>query len=38
MRRVTVWNGLPADVVESESLSGFKSGLDGALGGGGIVS
>ena len=28
MRRVAVWNGLPADVVESESLSG----LDGALG------
>ena len=32
VRRVTVWNGLPADVVESESLSGFKSGLGGALG------
>ena len=32
VRVATLWNGLPVAVAERESIGGFKSGLDQALG------
>ena len=32
VRRVYVWNSLPASLVESESLEGFKRGLEDFMG------